>query len=182
MQSGEIRHRAFMKRLFFTTVLLVAISYLQAQTADQLYGFRQGVTPGTKKVAEIEQGGLVTKSETAPIFQYRIYFTTIFKARIYLVQLWLNGEAFAVNSLVVPDTQLLQEAEKQYGEKPKPIIYKAGTTIYKLTPIPLAVDKSTGKGKALAQANAVVLLYKKGGKLHYGVLKKFTEQKPVALQ
>lgn len=183
MQTRYFRHHAFMKRILFTaTVFVVAFSGHAQSTSDKLYGFRQQVSPGITKAADIDESGRVTKRKTATSVQHAIFFTTASKTRIYPVQVWLNGEAFSVKAETLEHPPVTYSNSDAVITKPKLLFPQSAGTIYRLTPMPLLADKSNGKGKALAQANAVVLLYKKSGKMQYGVLKKFTDLEPASLQ
>lgn len=176
-------HYGMKKHIFFTLAFIATAFLIQAQEDGiTIYGFRQQSTGGMQKRGDIDETGKLVKKEPAQIFKNLIYLASASKARIYPVQMWIKGEAFSVNANVVTSEQLLKEDANRHAGKIKAVVYKAGQTIWKLTPKPLVIDKSGGRAKALAIANDVVVLYKMSGKLRYGVLKKFTDLDPVALQ
>jgi hypothetical protein len=183
MHFFVFQHQTGMKKhVFVTFIFLIAAFLLHAQSDTvTLYGFKQRTTGGMQKKGDIDETGRLKKAAPTEVFQYAIYLATQRKTRIYPVQLWINGEAFAVKSEWIAAAQLMDKYADRHYERMQPIV-TAAQGIWKLTPIPLAVDKSGGRAKALAISNDVVVLYKSSGKLRYGVLKKFTELDPVALQ
>lgn len=183
MQPRSFLHPVFMKKNLFTVLLLCMAFLLRAQPAtDKIYGFRQRVIPGNKSVGDIDETGKLLKKKTPDVFQYAIYLTSASKAKIYPVQMWINGEALSVEAETKTAMQLMQETANMHNDKTNKIIRITDGTIWKLTPVPLITDKSVRRAKTLANENAVVVLYKSGGKLRYGVLKKFTDLDPVSLQ
>jgi hypothetical protein len=169
-----------MKTMIVTALLFFMVMWLHAQPeTDTLFAYRQRVTPGTQKIGDMDENGKLIKKEAKPVFHYTICFIAPSKTPIYPVQLWVNGKAAAVEATTLENPPTVYTNV----DAPRPLFAQPVGTIYKLTPAPLAVDKDiAGTGKTLAVNNAVVLLYKKDGKLQYEVLKKFTDQPAVSLQ
>jgi len=170
-------------KTLFTTLLFCCVFAGQAQMEkDTLYGFRQRVTPGAKAAGDIDENGNFIKTKSPELFNYAIYLVTASNATIYPIQMWMNGEVFSVKAdRVLKMPEALMNAEAAVSET-KPLLPEKPRMVLKLTPLPLTADKNTGRAKALATANAVVVLYKSGGKLRYGVLKKFTDRAHASLQ
>lgn len=183
MQRRCLFHHGGMKKFYLAFLFSFAVFMIHAQPAkDKIYGFQQRVSPGAKAAGDIDENGRLIKKKSREVFHYTIYLTTVSKARIYPVQMWINGEAFSVKSKAVAQLPAVQTNIDAPAAKVKPLIPETAGEIIKLTPMPLTVDKGSVKAKALARQNAVLVLYKKEGKLHYGVLKKFTGLAPLSLQ
>ena len=183
MQPGAFLHHEGMKKLVFTTTFFFAALLLHAQpTAVRLYGYRQRVHPGIKKAGDFDTSGNFIKKEPAPVFQYLIFLITTSKAPIQPTQLWLNGEAFAVETKIMEHPPMRQGNSDAPAPTFKPLFAQPAGTIYKLTPVPLTAGNSTPKGRKLAHENAVVVLYEKEGRLQYGVLKKLIDIESALLQ
>jgi len=172
-----------MKYFVCTTLFVIMAFLLQAQPGkDTLYGFQQHVSPGIKSAGDIDENGKLLKKESPDMKHYTIYLSTASKARVYPIQLWINGRAFSVEVDTLAHPPYVYTNTDAPATKSKPLFPKTSGTIYKLNPIPLIADKSSSKAKALVKANAVVFYYIRSGIKHYGVLKKFTELEPVSLQ
>lgn len=171
-----------MKRIFITMCLVSAFLLRTYAQKDKIYGFQQQVIAGAKSAGDIDENGRLIKKKTKDANRYLIYLTTSSKTKIYPVQLWINGEAFSVDMQEVINLPVVQPDTNTPADKAKTLVPQTGAKVYQLTPVPLMVDKSNGKAKALALSNAVVVLYKTAGKQQYGLLKKFTRLDPVSLQ
>lgn len=182
MKIGSFFHPALMKQSIFMLLFLGTALFLQAQKAKpELYGYRQRITGGAKKVGEIDETGKLIKKKTRDVFHYAIYVATASKARIYPVQLWINGEAFSVEMERVMQTPVTQEAVNLLNGNAKILVPEAAGSVYKLNTVPLISDKGDNRAYTLAKTHAVLFLYKTAGKLQYGVLKKFTDLEPVSM-
>lgn len=170
------------KRNLFTILFLVSVFLLQAQVNNAtIYGFRQRVTGGAQKGGTVNEDGTITKVERSNVFQYTIYLATASTVRVYPVQMWINGEVFSVETERGIQTPILQVNTNKLDTSQKVLVPNRTGQVLKLVPAPLTVDKSSGRAKSLASTHAVVVLYKSGGKLRYGVLKKFTDLNTLAL-
>jgi hypothetical protein len=171
-----------MKALFFISFLFATV-WLHAQPSqEKLYGFQQRVTGGMKKAGDFDENGHFTKKETPDVFQYLIYLTSTSKATIHPVQLWVNGKAFSVNTTVVEQTPVIKTNPNLPQSPGTILVPKTAGTVLQLMPEPLIAGKTTTAANARSTKNAVVLLYTKGGKQQYAVLKKFSELPTVSLQ
>lgn len=171
------------KRNFYILVFMLMISVAQAQSdTATVYAFRQRTTGGMQKQGDIDESGKIIKRTPKQVFKHTIYLASASKARIYPVQIWINGKAFSVKSEPVKNNPVVPANMDAPVTKLKTLLPTTAGTVLKLTPLPLAADKSGAHAKALAVDNDVVVLYKLSGKLRYGVWKKFVELDPVALQ
>jgi hypothetical protein len=183
MQIAFFIHPVSMKMAIITAVLFFTAVWLYAQPApDTLYAYRQRVSPGTQKIGDLDENGKLIKKEAKPVFHYAIYLISSSKTPVYPVQLWINGEAAAVEVKTLASPPIMYTNVDAPTAVPKPLFAPPNGTIFQLTPTPLTTDKDKGEAKTLAKNNAVVLLYKKEGKLQYGVLRKFTDLPAVSLQ
>jgi hypothetical protein len=167
-----MKKQTFLTALFVSTTVLL---YAQSKPVT-VYGFERRISGGMQKRGDVDESGKQVKTPPAyPGLQRLIYLAS--NSRVYPVQLWISGEAFAVKT-------------KQVAALPGDLAdsTKAATRsvsigkFWQLIPLPLTADKSGGRAKALAINNDVVVLYKAGGKLRYGVLKKFAELNPAVQQ
>jgi len=166
-----------MKKLYLTLAFFVAAFLLHAQgSLERLYGFHQSVSPGAKRMADIDASGRIVKNEAPDLSHYFLLLTTPSRLRIYPIQLWINGVAYSVKIESVEKVPIFNNnGDTSSGMKKLPLTLKTGEKLFQLTPVPLIADKGSAKAKALTAKNAVVFYYKKAGTFHYEVLKKFTE-------
>jgi hypothetical protein len=177
------RRLMVMKRTFFSTVLLLTGFLLHAQREkDTLYGFQHRIIPGARAAGDIDETGKLVKKETTPSYHYSIYLATTADTPLQPVQLWINGQAFSFNAERVNDIPVRQSNLIAPANADTVLIPKTGATVYQLTPMPLAADKSSRKMRTKAKENAVVVCYKNGTKWRYAVLKKFTDLGALSLQ
>jgi len=183
MRFASFLHPACMNHAFLSLLFVFTILLMQGQPAkDILYGFQQHISPGIKKAGEIDENGNFKRQKSTPLSNYTIYLSVASKTRIYPIQLWINGEAFSVEMEELANPPAALSTINAPGHKAKPLFPETTGTIYRLNPIPLIADKSNRKATDLASKNAAVLYYKKEGKMHYAVLKKFTDLESVPLQ
>jgi hypothetical protein len=171
-----------MKGTLFTASLLFVTVLLHAQAAkDTLYGFQQRIIPGAKAAGDIDENGKLIKKDTSPAYQYSLYLATDSKARFQPIQIWINGIAFSAEATPV-QTPVTEINPNLTGSTGTVLIPQTAATVYKLTPTPLAADKSSRKLRTKAKENAVVVCYKTGKKARYAVLKQFTDLGTLSLQ
>jgi hypothetical protein len=171
-----------MKKVLFTASLLFFAILLHAQAGkDTLYAFQQRIIAGAKAAGDIDENGKLLKKEASPAYQYTLYLVTTSKAPFQPIQIWINGVAFSAEATPV-QTPVTETNPNLSGSTGTVLIPQTAATVYKLTPTPLAADKSSRKLRAKAKENAVVVCYKTGKKARYVVLKKFTDLGALSLQ
>lgn len=171
-----------MKPLVFTVFLFTTVCGHAQPLQEKLYGFQQQVTGGMKKAGDFDENGHFNKKKTPDVFQYLIYLTSISKALIQPVQLWINGEAFSVKTDTVEQTPVMHTDPNLPQSEGIVLVPKIKGVVLQLTPGWQITSKKKNEALVKSRQNAVVLLYTKTGKQHYVVLKKFTALPVVSLQ
>ncbi len=184
VSSHLFLHHGDMKKfivLILASLFMLPVLYAQKHTAV-IYGFRQQSTGGMQKRGDIDESGRLLKKEPPKVFKYAIYLTTKYTQTLHPVQIWIKGKAFSVRAEAKTAAEFLNEDAGRYSKKTNPAIYETAGAIWKLNKTQPTKNNGSNRAKALAAANDVVVLYRMGGKLHYGVLKKFTDLEPALLQ
>lgn len=157
-----------MKMIFF---LIAALSFSMGCQAQEkgtlkLYGYVQRVSGG--KAPEMnETTGLRTGGRSGR--NYRLY--TVSPKRIYPSELWIEGVRYGVSATTVTHTPVEYGDDNNIGAPKKVLVPKTTEQVLQLGPVAATEDKSRSvKVKSLAAKNAVVLVYKQGGKFYYQTL------------
>lgn len=167
-----------------TAVLSILSFGALAQSSTKLYGYRQTVSAGIDAGREIGPDGTMTKAQPKRMVNYFVYFTTTSKTRLYPVALFIEGVRYDVQSGTVKQTPVLEQRQLLPGQKAEVLVPKTTAVVYQLTPsaATTASAKAPTSAKTLARSNALVFVYRQGGKTYTRSLKTFTQLTPEAMQ
>ena len=169
-----------MKKLLIIAlcVFSVLITMAQSRGSAKLYGFREAVISGVNK-SHVEEGGEQVNIAGKPGVKYMIYLQSA--VRVYPSEIWIDGEPYGVSLQTVPTPVERQEFTAP-SQKKTVLVPSTTDKVVKLTPVPPVESKLTAKGRELAAANELIVVYKQGGKFYYSTLKELKQLEPVALQ
>jgi hypothetical protein len=172
-----------MKKIFLSLLVLISFGSCKAQMKGtiNLYGFKQAVLPGMIPGDIITEDGRTIEQPFKPKFNFFIY--TASNARIYPMEVWLNGTAYSIQTEVVTSTPIEYVNPTSLPEGKKTVLVpKTSKKVLKLTIAPPVEKTEHTKAKSLSKANELVLVYKQNGKFYYSALKSLKEIEPVAMQ
>jgi hypothetical protein len=160
--------------LLSSMLLLATICLAQTKGKAKLYGYSQAVAPGVAS-GSIDFGSSETSPGKAGGQNHFIYIAAA--QQIYPSEIWINGAQFTPQVTRVSTTPVSRELNT--GKKV--LVPKTTLKVWQLTPAP-AVNAKTTKGKALAQKNKLVVVYKQAGKYYYCLLPSFAPLEGTAMQ
>lgn len=165
-----------MKQFYFllATVILSTAAHAQKVGSAQLYAYRQAVLPGTVRVDE--NGREVPRK---PQYNYYIYLAS--SAKIFPVEIWIDGQAYNVNAAIT-FTPVEYTNPTSVENKPKVLVPKTSRKVWQLYPAAEKLNQMNAREKNLLDKNQLVVIYKCGNKIYYKTVSKFSELEPLAMQ
>jgi len=161
--------------LFFTLA-----GAAQLKGTATLYGYRQEVLPGAAK-GGIEMSGAEEKSPAKSGTNYFIYLVS--DSRVYPSEIWVDGAPYSARVELVKTTPVTNAPSPAVaGEAPVVLVPKTDRQVVRLTPAPVIQEKQSARVKSLAGSNAIVVVYKQGGKFFYATLKELKPLQAAAMQ
>ena len=169
-----------MKTIFFFILMSAATLFAAAQSKGtvKLYGYGQWVSRG--KAPEIDENtGLRTSAGAGR--NYFLYATSV--TRIYPTEIWIEGTRYGVSLNSIGTTPVEYSDETNIGAPKKLLVPKTTRKVIQLVPTKVTVGKGkSAKALTLAKSNAVVLVYKQGGKTYYTTLASLNDLETAAGQ
>lgn len=164
--------------LLFLFALVSIVSCAQTKGTAKLYGFKEPVLPGVNPNI-IQEDGNTVQEEKEQGMNYFIYLQSA--ARVYPSELWIMGTPYSVAVHTVK-TPVERQQFTVPGKGKFVLVPATADKVVQLSPAPAIETKLSNKGKSLAAENALVVVYKQGGKFYYSSLKELQQLTPVALQ
>ena len=166
------------------TAVLSILSMGAFAQSTKLFGYKQTVSAGIDAGREISEDGTMTKAQPKRMVNYFMYFTTTSKARLYPVALFIDGVRYDVQAVAVKQTPVVEQRQLMPGQKAQVLVPKTTAMVYQLTSshATAASAKTTATAKTTAQNNALVFVYRQGGKTYTRSLKTLTQLTPDAMQ
>lgn len=160
--------------LVLTIGLITLSSSCQAQTKGtaKLYGFVQAVAPGANNTegtsidGESMGGGKAGRN-------YFFYVTS--PSTIYPAAIYMNGQELSVRASRVTKTPVRKPNSEGTSVT---LVPSTKYKVWMLTPAPAIDGKSFKRAEELASSNALVLVYKQGGKWYYATVKELKSLDP----
>lgn len=182
VEITDLMRLIIMKKFFFTFFVLAGFLSCKAQSKGSisLYGYKQAVLPGTIPKGVTDENGKEVEIEYKPRYNYFIY--TASNARIYPVEIWINGQAYAVKTNEISQTPVEHfnpTGSPENGEKTI-LVPKTSKKVIQITLAP-SISTQNAKAKTLSDTNELVLIYKQNGRSYYSSLKKIKELEAVAM-
>lgn len=162
--------------LFFISTCLGCASVAQTKGNIKLYGYVQPVSQG--RAPDYNEAGKQRAGVTGK--NYFLYAAS--DARIYPVELWIEGEKYSSGLKTVTSPVEYQD-EMNIGSPKKILVPLMSKRVIHLIPGPAIEDKNVGeRAEKLAKTNELVLVYKLGGKFYYNTLESLTAMDAAAAQ
>lgn len=166
------------KYLLFFSLIIIG-SAVHSQPSIKVFGFEQEISPGTVAANVKDENGKPIKRVAAQK-NYFIYLSFNQKYRITPHRVFLNGEAFPVESSAI-ETTPVQHVNNNIPNKPEQITLVPKTTnkVIKLKIArPIQVEKTLTLQK-LTKKNDLVVSYTWKKKNYFAVLKELKKLDPV---
>lgn len=169
----------WMLRVSLSLLLLLFYKMSMAQTKGdaKIYGYTQSVSGGAAPDRSLEPGSVSGSAGT----NYFIYLQSGKATRIYPSELWLDGNLYGVQVKAIAKTPVTLESPDPALHK-KVLVPQTTQRVVRLVPISANGVKKSAKGESLSKTNAVVAVYKQGGKFYYVVLSELNSLSSAALQ
>jgi hypothetical protein len=172
-----------MKKLILSLFIAISFAACKAQSKGSVtvYGFKQAVLPGMIPGDIISEDGKRIEHPFKPKFNFFIY--TASNGAIQPTEIWLNGQAYSVQSEQVAATPI-EYTNPTNMPQPKKTVLVPQTTkkVFKWTLAPSVENSKNEKAKSIASANELVVVYKQNGRTYYSAVKSLKEIEPVAMQ
>ena len=175
-------HHMIMKYLFlFTSILFFHMENIYAQSSKvKLYGFVQEIKPGIVRRRNIDESGrsIPTKPDEKS-YTYYLYATS--PEWITPTELWIKGKAYAFQTdSILTSPVTIADPNIPHG-RTITLVPKSTGKIIRISPIQILLNP-TGRHKALAGHNDILLFYKLRGKIYATHLSKLTPLSPASMQ
>ncbi len=166
------------KYLLFFSLIIIGTG-IHSQPSVKVFGFEQENSPGTVAANVKDENGKPTK-KAATQKRYFIYLTVKQKHRLIPSQVFINGEAFSVESNMMEKTPIQHVNNNIPGRiEQTTLVPKTNNKVIELKITdPVQVEK-TSTVRKLIRKNDVVVSYTWKDKRYFAVLKKLKRLDPV---
>ncbi|HEV7329900.1 MAG TPA: hypothetical protein VGN63_02575 [Flavisolibacter sp.] len=169
-----------MKQIFLLITLLGIVIAVTAQEKGtvKIYGYYQPVSAGKAPEMDRETGLQTSGGQGKNYFLYAVSST-----RVYPAEIWIEGTRMGVSIRTIASTPVMYGNDANIGSPKQVLVPQTTQRVTQLILTRAVEGKDFGtKAESLAQTNAVVLVYKQGGKFQYSVLPALTALGSAAAQ
>ncbi|MER3463362.1 MAG: hypothetical protein C4329_01995 [Chitinophagaceae bacterium] len=159
-------------------VIVCLFSVFSFSQSVAVKGYVRSVSPGTVPVGVTNENGTPANKKSGPKDQHLIYLLHAKTIRVIPVEMWLNGEHYAISQTNVSSPVTITDNTIPSNTKKIILVPATYKNVVQLSPIP-SVETKVISAAQKAKTNEAVIVYKQNGKFYTTTIKKLTRLEPL---